>query len=68
MIEPRHKIKILFVEDDLSLQKSIAYILEEKGYEWTGGEVSEGWGFASWRNRTDRILKAFFPMKSIKYF
>ena len=33
MIEPKDKVKILFVEDDLSLQKSIAYILEEKGYE-----------------------------------
>ena len=33
MTEPRDKVKILFVEDDLSLQKSIAYILEEKGYE-----------------------------------
>ena len=33
MIEPSDKVKILFVEDDLSLQKSIAYILEEKGYE-----------------------------------
>jgi len=33
MVEPNDKIKILFVEDDLCLQKSIAYILEEKGYE-----------------------------------
>ena len=33
MIEPSDKVKILFVEDDLSLQKSIAYILEEKCYD-----------------------------------
>jgi two-component system phosphate regulon response regulator PhoB len=33
MVDPSDKVRILFVEDDLSLQKSIAYILEEKGYE-----------------------------------
>jgi len=33
MIESRKKPVILFVEDDLSLQKSISYILEEKGFD-----------------------------------
>ncbi len=32
MAESREKPIILFVEDDLSLQKSIAYILEEEGF------------------------------------
>ena len=32
MVESREKPIILFVEDDLSLQKSIAYILEEEGF------------------------------------
>jgi two-component system alkaline phosphatase synthesis response regulator PhoP len=32
MVESREKPTILFVEDDLSLQKSIAYILEEEGF------------------------------------
>jgi two-component system alkaline phosphatase synthesis response regulator PhoP len=30
--EPKEKIKILFVEDDLSLQRSLAYILEKEGF------------------------------------
>lgn len=33
MIESKEKPKILFVEDDLSLQKSISYILKEEGFE-----------------------------------
>ena len=33
MVEPQKKPKILFVEDDLSLQKSIAYILAEEGFD-----------------------------------
>jgi len=37
--------------------------LDEKGYDWSGGEFSEGWDFSSWRNRTDKILEAFFPLK-----
>ncbi len=32
MVKSKAKPKILFVEDDLSLQKSIAYILEEEGF------------------------------------
>jgi enterochelin esterase-like enzyme len=43
--------------------KNLVTMLEEKGYSWTGGEVSEGWGFASWRNRTDKILEEFFPLQ-----
>lgn len=43
--------------------KKLVKLLEDKGYSWTGGEVSEGWGFASWRNRTDKILETFFPLK-----
>ena len=33
MAESKEKPKILFVEDDLSLQKSISYILEEEGFD-----------------------------------
>jgi two-component system phosphate regulon response regulator PhoB len=32
MVESNEKPKILFVEDDLSLQKSVSYILEEEGF------------------------------------
>jgi two-component system alkaline phosphatase synthesis response regulator PhoP len=45
MVESREKPIILFVEDDLSLQKSIAYILEEEGFNvictGTGEEAIE---------------------------
>lgn len=45
MVESREKPVILFVEDDLSLQKSIAYILEEEGFDMictrTGEEALE---------------------------
>lgn len=45
MIEPNEKPKILFVEDDLSLQKGIAYILEKEGFDTictrTGEEALE---------------------------
>lgn len=43
--------------------RSFAKLLQEKGYAYTGGEVSEGWGLASWRNRTDRVLETFFAIK-----
>ena len=33
MVESKEKPKILFVEDDLSLQKSISYILEREGFD-----------------------------------
>ena len=45
MAESKEKPKILFVEDDLSLQKSISYILEEEGFDvfcsTTGEEAVE---------------------------
>ena len=37
--------------------------LKEKGYDVAGGEFSEGFGWASWRNRTDLILETFFATK-----
>jgi DNA-binding response OmpR family regulator len=33
MVESEKRPIILFVEDDLSLQKSISYILEEEGFD-----------------------------------
>lgn len=43
--------------------KKLIKLLGDKGYSLSGGEVSDGWGFASWRNRTDKILETFFPLK-----
>jgi two-component system alkaline phosphatase synthesis response regulator PhoP len=33
MVEPKEKLKILIVEDDLTLQKGLAYILEKEGFD-----------------------------------
>ena len=35
--------------------------LRSKGYEPGGGEAKDGDGWASWRNRTDKLLGALFP-------
>ncbi len=36
---------------------------QEKGYKTTGGEVHDGTGWSSWRNRTDVVFEALFPLK-----
>ena len=41
--------------------RKLAALLEGQGYAWTGGETAEG--AAPWGSRTDRILKAFFPLR-----
>jgi two-component system phosphate regulon response regulator PhoB len=41
MAELKETSKILFVEDDLSLQKSISYILEEEGFDVTCSRTGE---------------------------
>lgn len=43
---------------------SFTKFLEQQGYACAGGEVNEGFGWASWRNRTDKIFETFFPMKN----
>ena len=35
--------------------------LKEKGYLPAGGETHEGYGWASWRNRNDKVLASMFP-------
>jgi hypothetical protein len=36
--------------------------LRSKGYYPAGGEVHDGTGWSSWRNRTDKWLAALFPL------
>jgi enterochelin esterase-like enzyme/outer membrane protein assembly factor BamB len=36
--------------------------LEEKGYKINGGQVHDGFDWASWRSRTDRVLETFFAL------
>ena len=44
----------------------LAEFLSANGYNPVGGEVNEGFGWYSWRHRTDKILAAFFPLKKTK--
>jgi len=44
--------------------RKFADLLREKGYTFAGGEFADGSGWGSWRVRTDKILKAFFPLKA----
>jgi enterochelin esterase-like enzyme/outer membrane protein assembly factor BamB len=37
--------------------------LKDKGYYPAGGEVHDGTGWTSWRNRTDRWLVSLFPIQ-----
>ncbi len=45
------------------LNRDFNKFLKEKGHDVVGGEFSEGFGWASWRNRTDLILETFFSTK-----
>ncbi len=47
--------------DMRDLNARLGKMLEKKGYEVAGGEFVDGSGWLSWRNRTDVILKHFFP-------
>ena len=38
--------------------------LRAKGFEPAGGEAQDGLGWASWRNRTDRLFAALFPPRN----
>jgi enterochelin esterase family protein len=41
---------------------AFAKFLEEKGYKINGGQVHDGFDWASWRSRTDRVLETFFSL------
>jgi outer membrane protein assembly factor BamB len=42
--------------------RNFAGLLQERGYSFAGGEVHDGFSWASWRNRTDAVLAALFPL------
>ncbi|MBT5710328.1 PQQ-binding-like beta-propeller repeat protein [Candidatus Poribacteria bacterium] len=42
--------------------RKLRTLLEGRGYAPTGGEAHEAFSWESWRNRTDRIFEAFFPL------
>jgi enterochelin esterase-like enzyme/outer membrane protein assembly factor BamB len=41
--------------------REFSQLLRERGYKPAGGEANEGFGWAFFRNRTDRIFEHFFP-------
>ncbi len=48
--------------DLANLNRRVANYLDEKGYQVAGGEIHDGSGWPSWRNRTDALLEALFPL------
>jgi len=42
--------------------RDFARMLKDKGYKVAGGEVHDGPGWSSWRNRADAMFEALFPM------
>ena len=52
---------ILVVDDEEVMRDVLGSLLTQAGYEYTGGEVLDSYGWGSWRSRTDRILATFFP-------
>ena len=44
----------------------IAEFLKERGYVVTSLEVNEGFDFANWRNRTDKVFETFFALAQAK--
>ena len=43
--------------------KRFTSFLKDKGYRYSGGVVNDSFDWPSWRNRTDKILQTFFPLK-----
>ncbi len=41
---------------------SFARLLHKRGYTFAGGEVNDGAGWISWRNRTDEVFETLFPL------
>ena len=41
---------------------SFAALLKARGYSFVGGMVNDGAGWASWKNRTDRVFETLYPI------
>ncbi|MCI0693411.1 PQQ-binding-like beta-propeller repeat protein [candidate division KSB1 bacterium] len=48
--------------DWAEFNSAFAKMLEEQGYKINGGQVHDGFDWASWRTRTDRVLETFFSL------
>ncbi len=42
--------------------RALVKLLESRGYEVAGTEVHDGYGWPSWSNRNDKLLKWLFPL------
>jgi enterochelin esterase-like enzyme len=51
--------------DNLEANRRFSEFLRAKGYLPAGGEALDGFGWASWRNRTDRLFETLFPPPSL---
>jgi len=47
------------------LNRDFNKFLKQQGYEVAGGEWNQGFGWASWRNRTGLILETFFARNKL---
>lgn len=47
--------------DVLVVTRELLQFLTSRGYAVAGGEVPDGSGWSSWKNRTDVVLKTLFP-------
>lgn len=48
--------------NSVEMSRGFSEFLKEKGYSPAGGEAHDGAGWSSWRNRTDDLLKALYPL------
>jgi enterochelin esterase-like enzyme len=48
--------------DWAEFNSAFAKMLEGQGYKISGGQVHDGFDWASWRSRTDRVLETFFAL------
>jgi outer membrane protein assembly factor BamB/enterochelin esterase-like enzyme len=49
--------------DNRQMNRRFDAFLRERGYRPAGGEVADGFGWASWRVRTDRLFETLFPAR-----
>ena len=48
--------------DVRTMCRKLTEFLASRGYAVAGGEVHDGTGWSSWKNRTDRVLESLFPL------
>lgn len=49
--------------DLIRTNREFAETLRQRGYQVSGGQVNDGTGWASWKNRTDVVFRTLFPQK-----